>query len=101
MRGDSMAPTLLDGDYVVGRRPSRRRPIQVGDVIVLRHSRYGRMVKRVFKRDEHGVVHVRGDNATSVAMIDVGPIQREQILRRVAYRISKTGLERISNTAPR
>ena len=37
VRGDSMLPTLADGQYVLTRPLTGRRPLQRGDIIVFRH----------------------------------------------------------------
>ncbi len=96
VRGNSMAPTVQDGDYVVGRRPSRRRPLRIGDIVVLEHPYYGRMVKRVRSLDAAGgTVEVRGDNAASVAGIDIGPVPQAQILQRAWLCISPRGVRRL------
>ncbi|MBT6276504.1 MAG: S24/S26 family peptidase [Chromatiales bacterium] len=97
VRGDSMAPTLLDGDYVIGRRPSGRRPLRIGDVVVLNHSYYGRMVKRISDCDVDGRFRVRGDNAMTVASIDVGAVSLEQIERRVVFRVSPGAIGRVKS----
>ena len=95
VRGNSMVPTLEHGDYVIGRRPSRRRPIQVGDVVVLHHPRYGAMVKRVHQTNTDGSFLVRGDGAATTASVDLGNIEQGWISRRVVWRISKQGLHRL------
>ena len=86
-----MAPTLAHGDFVIGWRPSRRRPVRVGDVVVVQHPYYGRMIKRVSACRGDGTLSLKGDNAATVASIDMGAIRRDQVLSRAQLRISPDG----------
>lgn len=102
VNGDSMAPTLAHGDFVIGWRPSRRRPVQVGDVVVVQHPYYGRMIKRVSACRGDGTLSLKGDNAATVASIDMGAIRRDQVLSRARLRISPNGfgVSRLRATPP-
>ena len=64
--GDSMRPTLADGDWLLCRRASARRGVHEGDVVVLeRPDRPGLLVvKRVVRREPVGW-WVEGDNAAA------------------------------------
>lgn len=64
VRGESMAPELLDGDrLLVSALPA----IHVGDVVALRDPRVRSrvLVKRVALVDSGGAVFVAGDNAAA------------------------------------
>ena len=102
VNGDSMSPTLAHGDCVIGWRPSRRRPVQVGDVVVVQQPYYGRMIKRVSACRSDGTLSVKGDNAATVASIDMGAIRRDQVLSRAQLRVSPRGLglSRIGTAPP-
>ena len=91
VRGNSMAPTLADGDYVIGRRLSRRRPLRPGDIVVIDHPRYGRMVKRVATVDPDGSLTLKGDNAATVASVDIGRVQPKDVRNLVWFRVSPAG----------
>lgn len=81
--GQSMAPTLRDGDRLivrVGRAPA------VGDLVVFRArdvvpaSDLTWMVKRVHRVDPDGAVTVRGDNTHSQDSRHFGAVPPEAVL---------------------
>jgi signal peptidase I len=83
VRGQSMAPTLHDGDRLivrVGRTPA------AGDLVVFRardvvpEADLTWMVKRVYRVEPGGAVTVRGDNARSQDSRHFGAVPREAIL---------------------
>ncbi|TDC43963.1 S24/S26 family peptidase [Micromonospora sp. KC213] len=83
VRGESMAPTLRDGDRLVvrvGRRPA------VGDLVVFRardvvpDADLAWMVKSVHRLEPDGAVTVRGDNTHSQDSRHFGVVPREAIL---------------------
>lgn len=91
--GNSMAPALNDGDYVLARRD--RRPAKADAIVLIRHPTMGRMVKRVRARDDRGRVLVGGDNALSIPSEAIGALPDEAITGRVRWRVSPQGLQRI------
>ncbi|MEM7405004.1 MAG: S24/S26 family peptidase [Pseudomonadota bacterium] len=99
VRGNSMSPTLLDGDYVIGRRPSRRRPVRTGDVVIVDHRQFGRMVKRVCSIDADGAARVSGDNASSTSSVDIGLLTPSQVINLVLWRVSRNGVSRVVRAA--
>ncbi|GAB2921946.1 S26 family signal peptidase [Micromonospora polyrhachis] len=83
VRGQSMAPTLRDGDRLIvriGRSPAS------GDLVVFRardvvpDADLTWMVKRVHRVEPDGAVTVRGDNAHSQDSRHFGAVPREAIL---------------------
>lgn len=68
IRGDSMWPTLRDGDLVAGVTPNE---VAVGDIIVYRHPLQSGLscVKRI-KRIEADGIFVEGDNPDPTASED-------------------------------
>jgi signal peptidase I len=83
VRGNSMAPTLLDGDRLIVR--IGRAPVP-GDLVVFRardvvpESSVTWMVKRAEQVAPDGSVVVRGDNARSQDSRHFGPVPGESIL---------------------
>ena len=80
--GDSMLPTLQDGDRVLALRCTRARP---GELVVVRdpRSRHRLLVKRVVAM-KAGRAIVKGDNRASSTDSSVfGPVRIEA---RVVYR---------------
>ncbi len=86
--GDSMAPTLLDGDWLLCRRFDSAYGVRVGDVVVVeRPDRTGLLiVKRVLRRDPDGW-WVEGDNADASDDSRVfGPVPERCVVARVLAR---------------
>ena len=87
--GDSMSPTLKDGDYVLTIKPRSMRP---GFIYVLNHSDLGRIIKRS-DRIENGRYYFTGDNPASTPRALIGPVAKDRIIGRAVFKISKNGLE--------
>ena len=86
VRGHSMEPALREGDWVLVL-PPRRRP-RPGDVVLLRdpRERSRLLLKRVASVTDAGcaVVGDRPDHSTDSRHF--GPVRREDILGRAAFR---------------
>jgi nickel-type superoxide dismutase maturation protease len=91
--GDSLAPFLQHGDYVVaGRAGWMLRSIKPGDVIVFDHPHYGRMVKRLQAIGPGGLdLFVTGSSPESVDSRRFGPIPRSSVTAKALVFIRKGG----------
>lgn len=91
--GDSMVPTLMDGDYVLARRiegpPAPRM------VVLIDHPRLGLIVKRIETLDEDGTVRVYGDNPFSTSPEKIGALAPDTIRARAHWRIAPKGISRL------
>ncbi|MEM7245456.1 MAG: S24/S26 family peptidase [Acidobacteriota bacterium] len=96
--GDSMAPTLRDGDYVLARERERAT---VGSVALLRHPTFGSIIKRVKDRDDQGRYRVAGDSSLSTSSDALGPMDASTIQALVRWRISPSGLHPMREVASR
>ncbi|MBX3230501.1 MAG: S24/S26 family peptidase [Labilithrix sp.] len=85
VNGPSMAPTLVDGDFVV----VIDRPCRIGDVVVVMHPQYGRIVKRVAARDGSGRIALEGDGALSTSREALGWTSPHDVLGRVCLRVRR------------
>ena len=56
--GDSMAPTLLDGQLVIGRQP---HDLKRGDVVIVSHNGLEK-IKRI-ENQQGDLIYLLGDNA--------------------------------------
>ena len=86
--GDSMAPTLLDGDWLLCRRVGPAYAVRAGDVVVVeRPDRPGLLlVKRAVRREADGW-WVEGDNAAASDDSRLfGPVPDSLVLARVLAR---------------
>jgi len=82
VRGHSMEPTLLEGDWLlVDRDAYRRRTPRVGDLVVVPDPRTGAdrlIVKRISHIDPDGYLALAGDHPAHRVADDV--VQPDQIL---------------------
>jgi nickel-type superoxide dismutase maturation protease len=86
--GESMLPTLRDGDWLLCRRVRGVAGVREGDVVVLeRPDRPGLLVvKRVVRREGHGW-WVEGDNAAASDDSRLfGPVPHDCLVARVVAR---------------
>ncbi|MEX2236213.1 MAG: nickel-type superoxide dismutase maturation protease [Dehalococcoidia bacterium] len=83
--GESMRPTLLDGDFLLVRTTAA---VAAGEIAVLRDPRAPdrELVKRVISRDEDGL-YVLGDNpAASTDSRQLGSLPADKIVGSVLLR---------------
>lgn len=93
VRGDSMEPTLIDGDEVlVSPRAYRRRPPRVGDVVLYQHPLQGDVtaIKRVAELRPEGLwlLGDRPDSSTDSRSYGAVPLRhlRGRVLLRLPPR---------------
>ena len=90
--GNSMSPTLQDGDYVITKKPRR---LASGLIYVIDHSELGRIIKRLGDT-KHDRCFFIGDNPSSTPSTIIGAVERSRIIGQVIWVISKSGLRRAS-----
>jgi nickel-type superoxide dismutase maturation protease len=83
VEGESMAPTLLDGDRVLVWRCV---PVRPGDVVALVEPSGRTVVKRVVGMGDAGVTVVGDNSELSTDSRHFGPIRPEAIQGRVMWR---------------
>jgi len=87
--GESMSPTLEDGDFVVALCSPLVRRHRRGDVVVVAHARFGLIVKRIAELGPSGEwVQLEGDAAASCSRDSMGRVQRRAIVGRAVLRIA-------------
>jgi signal peptidase I len=92
--GDSIAPVLRNGDFVVALPPSFLRP-GLGDCVVFEAAGYGRLVKIVSKIEPAGYL-VRGTRPQSTGSRELGVVARNAIIGVVIVSITPNGIRRRS-----
>jgi phage repressor protein C with HTH and peptisase S24 domain len=81
VNGNSMAPTLVDGQLVVGRQT---RELQAGDVVIIIHNELEK-IKRI-ERHQGDLVYLLGDNpAESTDSRTLGWLPAKSILAKVIW----------------
>src|SRR5262245_51123701 len=87
--GESMSPTLEDGDFVVALGAPLARPHRRGDIVIVEHERLGLIVKRIAELDPFGDwVQLEGDAAASCSRESLGRVARRAIKGRAILRIA-------------
>lgn len=83
IQGQSMHPSLSNGDFVVAVRYFYR--LTVDDIVVFQHPLYGRLIKRVREMNSAGMLWVNGDNSDSISSEQMGWVKGEQIQGKVVF----------------
>jgi signal peptidase I len=93
IRGDSLLPDFHEGDFVlISKIPFFFRSPSPGDVVVFRVSPYGTLIKKIEWTDPgQRVLYVVGSHAASLDSRSFGPIDREALLGKVIWHISRKG----------
>ena len=88
IKGNSLAPRLRAGDYVLASSwVLRWRPCRPGDLVVFDHPEYGRLIKRVERVLPGGALDVRGDDLDSIDSRLFGPVPSAWLRGRVVWEI--------------
>ena len=59
--------------------------IKEGQQLVIKHHKYGVIVKTVALVDKSGFIWSKGENLTSLPVEQIGPVDKSQILGRVIH----------------
>ena len=85
-----MLPYLTSGDFVIATR--FHGPIKVDDLLVINHSYYGRIIKRVKEiLPDHSML-VTGDNNESISSEQIGWIKPIHVQGKVLLSIKQKTL---------
>lgn len=92
--GNSMSPTLMDGDYVLIRKPRRQRKLTLGLIYVINHSELGRIIKRLGDM-KHDRCFFIGDNPSSTPSTVIGAVESSRVIGQVILAVGKSGTRRV------
>jgi phage repressor protein C with HTH and peptisase S24 domain len=81
VRGGSMRPTLLPGDYIIVTKARSLRP---GFVILVDHSEFGVIVKRV-KSINKDSLRLEGDGRVTSSTQEMGDVPLSNIIGRARW----------------
>jgi hypothetical protein len=88
IRGLSLAPEFLDGDFVVtSGLPMMLRRLKPGDMVVFQRVEYGRLIKRIEHITPCGHIFVQGASADSIDSRTFGPIRPSDVKGKVIWHI--------------
>ena len=87
--GDSMQPGFCCGDFVIAYR-RLHSVFKQGDVVVVEHAQFGKIIKRIITIENDGTLLLVGDNlAVSTDTLTLGSIHPTQVLGRVVGNVSR------------
>lgn len=86
--GVSMEPTYKAGDYVLSFSFGRWTKYEVGDVVLVDHASFGRIIKRIYKISPKGIFSMQGDSQQSTTTESLGIALTEKIIGKVIYSVS-------------
>lgn len=61
---------------------------KAGDILIFNHLKYGKLIKKLIFIDRYSQLWFKGQNSNSLSIIDIGPINRGQVLGKVFFIIS-------------
>ena len=87
--GDSMSPTIQENDYVVSHSWLKTR-YKKGDIVLIDHTQYLVIIKRVLRLNNQGEVWLKGDNVnSSVSSEEIDWQSQDVILGKVFFHVSE------------
>lgn len=81
-----MSPTFLENAFVC----SLKYPFQtlkVGDVVLVNHADYGKMIKRIQAIQQNSLWLV-GDNPASISTEKMGAVHKKNVIGKVMWQVS-------------
>lgn len=75
-----MSPCIPEGSYVLISRWCALLAIKPEQIIKVRHTRYGDIIKILDHIDEQGFLWLRGEHESSVSMLEMGPVSQDQLV---------------------
>jgi len=75
-----MSPRIPEGSYVLVNCWHSLLSVKPGQVVKVRHARYGDIIKTLDHIDEQGFLWLRGEHQSSVSMLEMGPINQQQVI---------------------
>lgn len=85
IKGFSMLPSYLEGDYVVSINP-RFTKLKENDIIIFKHEIYGYLIKKICKKTKNGY-YVQGTYFMSTKSCSIGLVTLEMIKGKVIMKI--------------
>jgi len=89
--GQSMSPTLEDGDYVLTKKP---RLYRAGLIYVINHSELGRIIKRLQDTKHNKCLFIGDNSKASTPSSLIGAVEKDRVVGQVILIIGPKGLRR-------
>ena len=85
-----MWPNYCSGDYVLAFR-HRSLTFKAGEVVVVNHTRFGNIIKRIERVENNSSLAIAGDNRLSSTDSEtLGLVSIKQVLGKVLWHIAAT-----------
>jgi signal peptidase I len=91
IKGHSMSPSYLEGDYIVSITP-RFVNLKIGDVITFKHDIYGYLIKEIYQKNKTGY-YVKGMHPMSTKSQSIGLVTPSMIKGKVILKIKQKNYE--------
>ncbi len=81
--GHSMFPRIPEFSFVLVNHWFNFRRIKPDQTILIRHNQYGLIIKTVALIDANNFIWCKGENSSSIAVEQLGPVSSNQVVGRV------------------
>lgn len=81
--GHSMFPRIPQHSYVLAWHWYIFKKIKPSQTILINHPKYGLLIKTVAIVDKNHLIWCKGENASSISVEELGPVNKQQIIGRV------------------
>jgi len=86
INGNSMHPTLCDGDYIIAHNYCTKK-LSIGDIVIVEHPIYGEIIKRLSHIDDADNLWLTGDGTDTLSTRKMGAIPRSALTARILWHI--------------
>lgn len=81
-----MSPNFLPNSFVFAITHPWQK-YKIGDVVLVEHASYGKMIKRIDAVNANNTFSLKGDNFESVTTQQMGQINKAQIMGKVFWQV--------------
>jgi nickel-type superoxide dismutase maturation protease len=85
VQGESMAPVLNDGDFVLTSRWHKK--LKTGHLVVVDHALYGFIIKKVLHIAPDGQLWLGGESNKSLQSERIGWVSPRRVIGKVIHRV--------------
>jgi phage repressor protein C with HTH and peptisase S24 domain len=86
IHGNSMSPTLNDGDFILALKLPQKM-YHINDIIIVNHQLFDNIIKRIHSIHDN-TVQLKGDGQDSLSTLKMGEIPTRHILGKMIWHIS-------------
>jgi len=83
-----MSPRIPDKSYVLLHTWLTIFKPKPGNTLLIKHPKYGDIIKTLAHVDNQGFFWFKGESEQSIAMAEIGPISKSQIIAKAYFTLS-------------